>query len=142
MSDNGFNLAATKGVTEREDEGQVVELRDEMGDPMTYGSEGKPVTMLVAGTYSSAYRKAQQKQYRARARGRRGGADIDLDADVIALSAACVLAWDGLFDGTTPLPLGRENVIAVLTRAPWMHEQVLGAMNDHAGFSRSVPAAS
>ena len=140
MGTKGFNLTDATPVAAREDSGQLVTVRDLDGSPMTYtaGEVERPVTMLVAGTYSDVYRKTELEQQRRRVGKRQTKATPeDILANVIELEAACILAWDGFFDNGAPLALTKEHAIAVLSAAKWIREQVEEAMNDHAGFFAS-----
>lgn len=142
---NGFDINTAADAANVEDEGQVVHCRDRAGDPMYYGEDKKPVTITVAGSYSSFYRKEQARQ-RARIgkmQRRRLTSDLGNLAEDQALyqAAACCLAWDGFFAGDKPVPCTAENARLVLERAPWIREQVEEAMHDHEGFSKTNSAS-
>jgi len=123
-----------------EDEGQLVHIRGVDGEELYYEKDGKqhPVTMTVAGTYSTIYRAAQNRQRNALVKMRRAKLTGELvDNQQIELDAACVLGWDGFTIGATPVPFNRENAKQILISVPWIREQVEEAMNDHAGFTKS-----
>jgi len=141
---SGFKLSSAEPVAAREDEGQLVQVKDENGVEMFYtGQDGKPapVTLRVAGTYSNIYRTTELEQQRRRAGKRQSKITPEqIHANVIELEAACILAWDGFFvdDAQTQrLELSPANARAVLNAARWIREQVEEAMNDHAGFTKS-----
>jgi hypothetical protein len=54
----GFDLDAVEHVAKREDEGNVIHLRDHVGALMYYmdGDDKKPVTITMAGTYGGIAR--------------------------------------------------------------------------------------
>lgn len=135
---DGFNLQSAKPVAAREDDGIVLELRDERGEPMTYGPDAKPVTVKVAGTYSNHYRRAQERQRDRMMKSARGRLNGDvLQQNLLDLTASCVLAWEGIFDGETPVPCTKDNAVLLLEVAPWLREQIEEAMSDHQGFSKT-----
>ncbi len=137
----GFELSAVGNVAATEDEGQILEIHDHRGAPLTFtapdGTE-KPVTVRVAGTYSKVYRRAQEMLRERQIRQRRAKLTGEaVTRQSVELVAACILGWDGFFNAGQPLAYERENVIEVLTRAPWIREQVEEAMVDHEGFFTS-----
>jgi hypothetical protein len=140
---NGFDLGSTKGVEEREEDGQVIELHDAELEPLLYGSQKRPVTMTIVGSYSPTYKRAEESQLSKTLR-RRGQVltGPELKAQRTELLAACVKAWDGFFEDGNPVPCERSFVLDVLRKAPWIREQVERAVDDHAGFSKVSSSAS
>ena len=139
---SGFDLTAAKALSEAEDEGAIIEIHAPDGEPMMHGPENdpKPVTMRVAGSYSSTYRRAEEAATKKRLQAARRTRSTDLDAAAarqwqIDVMAKCVLEWDGFYDDGKPVPCTYDNVRAVLTHAPWAREQVEAAMQDHEVFS-------
>jgi hypothetical protein len=134
----GFDITAAKPVTALEDEGQTIEIRDINGEPMTWKDDAGteyPVTVTVAGSYSTRYRRAQEAQVtRAMKRRNPNLTGEALGKQRLEVEAACVLAWSGFFSKGKPWPCERENVITVLEAAPWIREQIAAAIEDHAGF--------
>ena len=115
-----------------------IEMEDVEGNPYA-----PPVTMDVVGTYSERFLAEEERQGSAMLRGRRRKPTGKMVREQqIAKAAACVVGWDGVMDGKEPVPCTPENVLRVLTAAPWMREQVEEAMNDHAGFSNRSSAPS
>jgi hypothetical protein len=137
---DGFDLGAATPIIEREDEGQCVRITGVDGSELTFG-DGEPVTMTVSGTYSKRYRKARNAQIR-QMRSRRSQPSLeDIERDAVALHAECVSAWAGFFEAGKPLDCTKANVLRVLEAAPWIHEQVVVAMEDHAGFFANSSAS-
>lgn len=127
-----FDLGQAKGVSEREEQGRVVQLFDERGAPM----DG--VSMTVVGTYSERYRRAAEaKQDRNFRLGRLTPKPAELREQSMQIYAECVIAWEGFLDGGKDLPCNAANVLKVFQAAPWIMEQVTSAMEDHAGFSKA-----
>jgi hypothetical protein len=142
----GIALSDAAGVKAREDEGQVVHLRDEAGEPAYFGpdEDRKPVTVRIAGTYSALYRRTLQLQKDRVLKRRLDTLSAEeMDRKQIELVAACILGWEGLVatPDAPPLPFTRENAVQLLTQATWIYDQVDAAMRDHAGFF-SPPSAS
>jgi len=128
------DISNASTVTDREDDGIVVELNDEKNEP-AFGPDGKTrVTVTVAGTYSKRYRLAQVAN-RKTLRKRRFAVDDDTVDDLArAQTAACIIAWDGFMKDGQPYPLTRENALYVLLHMPWVREQIENAMTDHEAF--------
>lgn len=121
-----FDLSHATAVAEREEAGKVVALKDEAGLPY----DG--VTMTVVGSYSKRYQQAHDAMMR-RVQARQNVDDSR--ADLIALHAQCVIGWSGFHEHGQALDCTSANVQKVLRAAPWIHNQVIVAIEDHAGFS-------
>lgn len=135
-----MEIGNSKTVAEREDRGTLMHVRDENGE-LQYDGEGdskKPVTLRVAGTYSSIFKKARERQRDKNLKAKRNvfGADL-LGRQELEVIAACVLADDfGPFTSNGKnFDYSKENVILLLEAAPWIREQVEETMGDHQGFS-------
>lgn len=139
MSDGvgGFDLAPALEVAAREDEGQVVHIHDQLGEPLYYenGSGKKPVTITVVGTYSKRYRASLDQQQGKQFKRRRFDPE-DARKDTLEILSRCVLAWEGVYNQGQPLEFNRKNVLDVLA-VPFVREQVEVAMGDHAGFFKT-----
>ncbi len=88
-----------------ETEGVILELKDPAGEPLLQ-SDGKPVSITLAGTASARWRKAQDAigdRYLKSANPRNGAMAKTMDEqrnDMAFLLASVTLAWDGIaFDG-------------------------------------------
>ncbi len=130
---------AGQTVADREDEGTLVHLRDEMNEKQ-YQDEAqtKPVTMQVVGTYSSRYRRLLDAQRDRGLKRRSSTVDGDeLEQRTLELIAGCTLGWDGLTVNGQPLPFSKPNAIAILRAMPWIREQIEAAMNDHQLYFRA-----
>lgn len=125
-----MDLNQAAEVTGREDDGVVIELNDEQGNPAD-----PKVTVTVAGTYSKRYRSAQdanRKWWRKHARSK--PSDDVIDGQALELIAACIIAWSGFTADGKDYPLTKANAIHLLTVMPWVREQIETAMTDHEGF--------
>lgn len=132
----GFDIVSAKDVAAREDEGTVVELKDQNGEPL-YADDAKtlPVTITVAGTYSTRYRRAVDQNRDRMLKRRQATLDGEqLNRQSLELIAAAIIAWSGLTESGADYPLTKENAIALLDACPWIREQVEMAASDHASF--------
>lgn len=132
---DGFNLSTVTPAEDREDAGVTVHVRDARGESMFYGDDKKPVTILVAGTYSKLYRKVTSAIRDRALKQRRATLTADiLFEQQLETVASCILAWDGFFDGDASFPLTKANAMRLLSMAPWIREDVEVAMQDHESF--------
>jgi hypothetical protein len=136
----GIDLDQAGEVTAREDAGITVHIRGADGEPAYQGD--RPVTIRIAGTYSQVYRKTQDQQTRRLLKQRsRDLSPEQLTANRVELVAASILGWEGFTNKGEAYPCTRENAVALLTRAPWIREQLEEAQQDHAGFSGRASAS-
>ncbi len=136
---SGFDLSQAEEALNREEQGQVIHVRDESGEPMYFGDD-EPVTITVAGTYSKRYRKALDARISKASRSRRREPE-DVQRDALDVVAQCVLDWAGFHENGTALDCTRANVTRVLGLAVWIREQVEVAMDDHAAFGKASPTS-
>lgn len=137
-----FDLNAGKAVAEREDAGTTIHVRDAAGEKMYQDEAGTvPVTITVAGTYSTRYRKLMDasgdKSWK-----KRGTMEAeDSRRNTLEIIAGCVLGWDGFVASGEPFACNKTNACILLDSCPWIREQVEKAMTDHASFF-GQPSAS
>ncbi len=133
---NGLDLSALSSATQREEDGQELHITDVAGNALTYTEDGetKPVVFIVAGSYSSFYRKKQLQLSDRNLRKRTVGDAARIDQNLLELAASCVRSWRGVTNNGTPIDCSEQNVIAILRAAPWIRRQVEEAMEDHASF--------
>lgn len=130
---SGIDISKAPEATAREDAGQVVHIHDEQGEPAY--ENGQPVTVRIAGTYSSLYRRTSEAQQQRQLKQRRTTLTGEqLRKNRIELVAACVLGWDGFTDNGQPFPCTKENAVRLLDTLPWVFEQLEQAQADHQGF--------
>lgn len=138
----GFNLSAARQIVAREEEGADLPIKGADGKPLFYldGTEQKPVTVGVIGSYSSTFRKLMTERTQlAKRLGREPTPEEERAAD-LDLIASCVTRWAGFFDGDTPLPCTKANVLDALT-IPWIEVQIdRGAVTHDRFFGASVAA--
>jgi hypothetical protein len=135
MAEFSFETAA--GVAAKQNKGTVVVFRDDLGEAFTFkgaNGETQEVTVTVAGALSSTYRKAESAQ-RDRMLKRRTMSLTDemLQKNQLDLIASCVLEWNLHVDGRA-VPCTKENVMQVLTSAPWLRNDLEAAMGDASRF--------
>lgn len=126
-------LAQGTSVAQREEDGTILSIKDETGEPMMEGDG--PVTITVKGSYSPTYRRASEANRDRLLKRRSTQMDGDeLDQRSLELIAACITAWNGFTAGGAEFPLTKANAIALLRACPWIREQVEAAVHDHAAF--------
>lgn len=136
----GINLAQFADIAAQEDEGVVVHIDDPVtGEPAYYGTDRKPVTVTVAGSYSQRFRDAEARRLAKWAKQRRTPKGAEVSESQIETTAACILGWDGIFDkpvedGGAPLPCTPENAQRLLKVANAIYQQLWEAMHDHERF--------
>lgn len=136
----GIDVSGAASVSQREDEGQVVHIRDANGEPEMDGD--KPVTVRIAGTYSRVYRRTQEAQTQRMFKRRQAALTAEQwTANRIELVAACIMEWAGFYNRGQPFPYTKENATLLLTGAPWILTQLEEAQADHAGFSTGSSAS-
>ena len=128
-----------KSVAAREDEGTVVHVEDETGEKLYQDAEQtKPVTITIAGTYSSRYRRITDTNG-DKAWKKRGGMDAaDSRRTALETIAACILAWDGFTSDGEEFPLTKANAVTLLDACPWIRDKVEKAMTSHELFTAPV----
>ena len=126
-----LNIDSTPNVADLEDQGRRITLKDADGEDWS-DDEGKPVTALVAGTYSKRYAQARTAGLTRslKARGKLTG--DDLEATNLKLDAALVIAWDITSGGQMAKPE------QVFQSHPFIREQIVEEANAHASFSRTA----
>jgi hypothetical protein len=96
----------------------------------------------VAGTYSRLYRRQLDAQRDRMLKARRAMLTAEqLTQNQIELVASCILGWDGFTNAGAPFLCTHENAVTLLTKAPWVRDQLEDAMGDHANFF-SPPSTS
>jgi hypothetical protein len=125
-----FDIQAERAATAVEDEGTVVVILDREGKP--YGTDEAPVTITVAGRYSSRYRRAEAAINRRPVKHKKATHETYLD-EAKEKVIACTISWTGFL----PAEMTRENLTALYEGCPWVLDQVAEAMNDSANFSRA-----
>ena len=58
----------------------------------------------------------------------------EVDQRQIALTAACILSWDGVLASGAPFPCNTKNAVQLLATAPWLRRQLETAMGDTERF--------
>lgn len=121
-----MKISALKASTALHDEGIVVPIMDESGEPML-AADASPVTVTVVGAESKRIRKVEDRQTRRVFRVNAPDADV---ADLyrhnrVELATAAVIDWHGFEDDNDqPVPCTPENVTAVLSSSGHVLKQV------------------
>jgi hypothetical protein len=130
----GIDLNAVKDVADRENEGTLIHLNDELGKPWYEGE--RKVTITVAGSYSRIFRKAEEAIRRRPLKAGKLTSEKFYDENM-EKAIACTLAWEGFELDGKPADLSRANIAKLYTNCPWVYDQVWEAMNDHQLFFRN-----
>lgn len=137
----GFDIDAQVQAAKKENEGIVVLINGVDEVPIFYMKDGvkTPVTITVAGAHSDQFRRAENTIRQRKLKPKSFTGQVIYD-DAIEKAAACTLAWEGFIsrrrgsDALVPVPMTPDNAKQLYKRCPWVHEQVVLAMNDHTGF--------
>lgn len=105
-------------------------------------SDGKPISVMLAGEDSDRYRKADRRISNRRlataSTGRRVRATAEgIEADRLEVLVACTISWEGIgFDGgekeCTP-----ESAREAYKKLPWLREQADAFIVDRANFLKA-----
>lgn len=121
-----LDLSTSVDTAAVEGEGIRITLFDECDEPYMDGD--KPVTALVAGTYSKRFTKAQSKMNEKVARSPGKQTPEQRDANAREVFAACVIEWD-LVVGDKMAPPA-----PIFAQKPHIYTQIVNAANNHAAF--------
>lgn len=91
------------------------------------------IASLESDVVKQVTRRQMDQAYRGRAKKK---STVQLEADFLERNCAAVVGWEwggAASWGGAKLDFSKENVATVL-RAPWVHQQVVEALNDEAGF--------
>lgn len=131
-----FDISAQKAAAAAEDEGYKVHVPDREGNPVYYGPNGdKPVTITMAGRYSSRYRRIDAEIKKRPFKGKKltqGSFEDEATEKVIA----CAMAWEGFEDNGVPIEMTRQNLAALFSGCEWVLNACAEAMNDPSNFSK------
>lgn len=133
-----FDITEQKQAARNEDQGIDVHIHGLDDLPMFFEQDGeeKPVTITVVGSHSSRCRRFEE-QLRKRKLKPSNLTGKRIYDDNIEKTAHCSLDWQGFFMDGKEVPFSQHNVKEVYVQCPWVLEQVLEAMNDHARFFES-----
>lgn len=131
-----LDLANKNDVEQRHDSGTRVPITDETGKiPDTYEDESgtrQESYVLMAGIYSSRYRRAREKQEARKFDGKITEGKFTDDGR--ALVVACVLDWKGVVHNGQVLECTPHNVRAIFDAFPWVFRACDEAMNEPRNF--------
>lgn len=144
QNDTGVDITQDVATAQQEDEGRTVHIRDKNDQLRFYKNgtdEKKPVTIRVAGTYSSLYRRTKENwQLRSAKLGRRAAKSEAAMEFQLEMVVGCIISWEGFNNAGAPFPFNPENARKLLRGAPWIMDDLWEAMNEHESFSRTPSA--
>lgn len=140
----GFDITKQAAAAETEDKGIAVHIFGLDEKPLFHGENGdKPVTITVAGAHSKTFRRVEERLRKRKIKPRQLTGEV-IHEDNVYKVAACTLGWDGFYVDAQPIECNLENAKMLYKQCPWVMDQVMEAMNDHASFfeSSSLPQQS
>lgn len=101
--------------------------------------ESLGITIKVAGPDSDRQKKARRAVQTERLNMSRNKRPTvpELEADGLKVTVASIISWDGVVDGGQSIDLTPENATTILTKYPFIREQLDAAVGDRAGFIKS-----
>lgn len=111
-------------------------------DPATGGTivddTGAPCVIILAGADSNRYKRAHQAlsdRNLQKARTTPPTAE-GIEQDTMSVLAACFIDWRGFTRSGEPVKCDKNAAIELMTKAPFVREQVAGFINNRANFMR------
>jgi hypothetical protein len=97
------------------------------------------IVIRVAGPDSARQKKAQYAVNNERLRMSRNKRPTaaELEADARRITAAAIISWEGVVENGNPVELTKDSAVDLLTRYPFIYEQLAAAAGDRAGFIKS-----
>jgi hypothetical protein len=131
----GFDIKAQVEKAKKEDEGIDVHVNGVDEQPLYYQKEEEmhPVTIRMAGVHSALFRRAEERIRKRKLKPRQFTGELIYE-DNIEKVAACALGWDGFYSNGQEVPFTQENIKEIFKQCPWVLDQCMEAMNDHASF--------
>jgi len=127
-------------LEEKSNNGASLELEHPVtGEPLLH--DGEPMTILLAGTDSAAYRNKQREIQNRRLMRASKGRKPDfsgLDSEALELLAACTLGWSGLILGGEALEFSESEARKLYEAHGWIKEQVDVFVGERANFFTSA----
>jgi hypothetical protein len=133
---SGFDIEVQAAAANQEDNGTVVHIHGVDENPLFFkadSGEDKPVSITVTGVHSQRFRRIEAQHRKRKLKASRLTGETIYDENIEKV-AACTVSWEGFFVNGTPVEMTPHNVKELYKRCPWVLEQVLEAMNDHARF--------
>ena len=102
-----------------------------------------PCQILVVGTDSSRFRKAQRAAADRRIRGGRFrfASAEEQEADTLELLSSCTLDWQAIDMDGAPFPYSKANAKTLYARFGWIRDQVDRYIGDRANFLPPSPTS-
>jgi len=103
-------------------------------DPITF----KPTDLVihVIGSDSKVFRRARAQALRDVAKAPKEGEEFDTDTVLAKVCAGCVTGWENMIENGEPVAFSTEKALDLLTRMGWLLDQVSGAIETRANFTK------
>jgi len=97
------------------------------------------IKIKVAGPDSERQKKVRSAINNERIRMSRNkrATVAELEADALKITVASIISWSGVIENGSPVELSKENAERVLTKYPFIYDQLTSAVGDRAGFIKS-----
>lgn len=105
--------------------------------PLKDDKTGEPITIDIVGQDSEQYRARARFIQNSRLKTLRKGGDLvseETEIQDIGTVAACITGWKNITLDKKPLDFNKANVRTLLTRLPWLREDIDRAIADRSNF--------
>lgn len=132
--------------TRRAEAGETMPVRYPGSTEEMRQDDETPITLTLAGTDSSRYRKTRRglvkRRQEASARTRDSTVPIEvLESESLETVVGCLLGWNGIVLDGESVEFNEHNARRVLIRLPWLVEQAETFLHDRKNFMNGSPFA-
>jgi len=126
-------------------EGSKMELTHPVTGAVLTQTDGRAVSITLAGEDSEGYRHARRAATNRRLKSQQSGRRLqvsaeELENDALEMLVGCTVAWDGISLGDqADLPFSSDNARVIYKRLPWLREQAEAFIGDRANFMKGSP---
>lgn len=127
------DLSTFANLSDAQDDGIDVDIRHPSTD------EELGIKIRVAGPDSARQKRARNAVNNERmrlSRNKRPTAS-ELEDDALRITASSIISWSGVEENGVAVELTKDNAIDILTRYPFIRDQVFAAAGDRASFLKT-----
>ena len=123
------DLAQFEGLAKAQDEGIDVSIvHPKTGEPLD-------ITIRVAGPDSARQRRIRAELNNERlAKNKKRMTASELEEDALRVTVAAIIGWCGVLENGQQIEFSKSAATDLLTRYPFIHDQIIGAVSDRASF--------